>query len=358
MATRRKGRGFTLVELLVVIAIIAILVLLLLPAINAAREAARRNGCVNNMRQLALGVANHESATQRFPVATDSTVDLFTAVPADTTSGTEDGYSWIVKTLPYIEEKLFYDEISRVTDQFADLAFDATNLDTGGLHLAERQLPALRCPSFAGTDVANAMAALAGGNKPASGNYVCFPGTDLSTTAPAWNASPGIANGVIIARADTTSGKGLKIKDIGDGVSKTLITAESREDNWSSWYSGQCSWVFGIKAGVAPVANPAVPGDGYAGAPNPGDNTVNFGDPTAATPIYYYTTGDGWTGSGATAPAVDDRTWGPSSQHSGGVVIHAYADVHVQAISEDVDATLYYRLITRNGGEPADTDSL
>ncbi len=69
MSKRRRGRGFTLVELLVVIAIIAILVLLLLPAINAAREAARRNGCISTSKQLALAAINHESTKGRFPMA-------------------------------------------------------------------------------------------------------------------------------------------------------------------------------------------------------------------------------------------------------------------------------------------------
>src|SRR3954447_21464340 len=75
----RKGRGFTLVELLVVIAIIGILVALLLPAIQAAREAARRNSCINNIKQLALALQNCHDTRKAFPMASTASLGQSTA---------------------------------------------------------------------------------------------------------------------------------------------------------------------------------------------------------------------------------------------------------------------------------------
>ena len=94
-ALLRPLHGFTLVELLVVIAIIGILVSLLLPAVNGAREAARRTQCLNNIRQLALGIINFESANGKFPPSWN----------------TEGGWSVHARTLPYIEETVLGDNV-------------------------------------------------------------------------------------------------------------------------------------------------------------------------------------------------------------------------------------------------------
>src|SRR4051812_40352926 len=95
-----RFRAFTLVELLVVIAIIGILVALLLPAVQAAREAARRAKCQSNMHNLALASLNYESAKKRLPVG-------FLA----TGPTTIESWGWGVYLLPYLEEQSVYDQL-------------------------------------------------------------------------------------------------------------------------------------------------------------------------------------------------------------------------------------------------------
>src|SRR6187401_3085395 len=93
---RRQLRGFTLVELLVVIAIIGVLVALLLPAVQAAREAARRMSCQNNLKQLGLACHNY--------------ADIVGVLPPAGTSSNE--FSWCVHILPFIEQKNLYDQFN------------------------------------------------------------------------------------------------------------------------------------------------------------------------------------------------------------------------------------------------------
>ena len=120
-------RGFTLVELLVVIAIIGVLVALLLPAVQSAREAARRNQCANNVRQIGLAVINYESGNKRFPPGREypdysrlqgtewTSIDSYTnyeAVPGNNPNFRLRGlYSVHVRILPYMENQNIYDLI-------------------------------------------------------------------------------------------------------------------------------------------------------------------------------------------------------------------------------------------------------
>ena len=121
--------GFTLVELLVVVAIIAMLVLLLLPAINAARESARQSTCLSNVRQIGLAMANFESATSYYPPSWSEPVD-----------GTGAGWSIHGRLLPFLEEKVVGDRIN-----FRE-GYDAAPLFEGEKLSSVRIAPYL-CPS-------------------------------------------------------------------------------------------------------------------------------------------------------------------------------------------------------------------
>ena len=120
----RKKSGFTLVELLVVIAIIAILIALLLPAVNAAREAARRSSCMNNIRQVALANANFESSKLRYPSSWNA----------------KGGWSAHARLLPFLEENAVADHVNfeeSYANQSADNAPQVSTL----------RIPAYLCPS-------------------------------------------------------------------------------------------------------------------------------------------------------------------------------------------------------------------
>src|SRR3981081_2610771 len=102
LRTLKPRRGFTLIELLVVISIIAVLIALLLPAVQAAREAARRIQCVNNMKQMGLALHNYHQAVGSFPLGAAIAYDNF---PNTTTWGTFSAHAFL---LPYIEQTPLY----------------------------------------------------------------------------------------------------------------------------------------------------------------------------------------------------------------------------------------------------------
>lgn len=128
--TMRRRHGFTMVELLVVVAIIGLLVALLLPAVNSARTAARGLHCKNNLRQLALATLHYENSTRHFPPA------RIQPRPGDVRRqcGGE-GVSWVVHTLPYIEEASFAEQWE-VHDDYSNHA----------RQLRSRPLQLLVCP--------------------------------------------------------------------------------------------------------------------------------------------------------------------------------------------------------------------
>jgi len=364
--TRRhllRRQGFTLVELLVVIAIIAILVLLLLPAVNAAREAARRNGCINNARQLALALNNHESATQRFPLADDARRNATTYFPLAGNSSAQlsqyraaaspgtfmGGYSWLVKLFPYMEETVLYGDISSSSLRLTHGSMNnRIKVNLNGPHCSTIKISPVTCPSYAGDEETSQSDY--GVNDVAIHNYKAFAGTHM-------NGTIGLVNNGAISDGALSRGKGLGIRDLRDGVSKTLVIGESKEEGYGSSYCGKTSWIVALLPDVSPSGN-TQSGGAYTRGPNGRPlvgnhlHALNFGlDPTDTTTSPYWRNA---TSSGLARP----WNWGPSSDHAGGIIVCTFADAHTRSIPDSADSAVIYSLVSRNGGETVDESSL
>ncbi len=131
----KTSKGFTVIELLIVIAIIAVIASLLIPAVQAAREAARRSQCVNNLKQLALGCLNHESALKVLPTAGWGPIGM--GHPDAGTGITQPG-GWLYNIMPYIEESALYKSQGGLT---------GTPLQSAAIATAMTPLKVMYCPS-------------------------------------------------------------------------------------------------------------------------------------------------------------------------------------------------------------------
>ena len=191
--SRRCSRGFTLVELLVVIAIIGILVGLLLPAVNSAREAARRTQCSNNIRQIALSMINFESALKQFPSGVIDDDDDF-----------QDGlHNGLVAMLPYAEEQALYDRY--------DLRSNWKS--AANLAVAQISIALLRCPN------SNGIIEPHGGFSAEPTDYALCKGDTAYLCTKAGR------RGIFDVNSKT------KIRQIRDGMSKTLLLGEALSSN-------------------------------------------------------------------------------------------------------------------------------
>lgn len=210
---RRSGRcAFTLIELLVVIAIIAILIALLLPAVQQAREAARRTQCKNNLKQLGLAIHNYHDVHNVLPMA---------AGRNSTDNGTGGRrQSGFVGMLPYLDQTPLYEMIMNggtgasvdgATDYYANSFVPWDNN-----HKAVRvKLPMLQCPS----DGADKNDPVKGGT-----NYMFSRGDTCWDHNAAWNGNSGRNRGMFVGGGNGSGTRGFR--DVTDGLSNTIALAE------------------------------------------------------------------------------------------------------------------------------------
>lgn len=197
----KASRGFTLIELLVVIAIIGVLIALLLPAVQSAREAARRSQCLNNLMQLGIALNSYESSHETFPPGVVNPSGPIVDLPK--------GYhfGWIAQLLPYIEQKNIYNNLN-----FRVGVYDDANSTARVV-----QIHTLICPS----------SPFRGGG-PGSPSTTSYAGNHHDVEAPIDADN----HGVLFLNSR------IRFDDISDGSSMTLFVGEKVESTDLGWASG------------------------------------------------------------------------------------------------------------------------
>lgn len=223
----RRRAGFTLIELLVVIAIIAVLIALLLPAVQQAREAARRSQCQNNLKQIGLALHNYHDVYNTFPMA------YVRHEPANQSANIE-GWGWHVMILPFVEQNNLFDQLGVTQNTLRDfLAAAGTNPINATL--LQTRLPVYLCPSDDNDGLAHQNRHFGGGQgtnagglgqfRPGATNYMACRGTrdGIALNVDTW--------GVFFHNSSVTIGR------ITDGTSNTILVGEreSRIGRAGTW---------------------------------------------------------------------------------------------------------------------------
>jgi prepilin-type N-terminal cleavage/methylation domain-containing protein len=217
VAETTKRPAFTLVELLVVIAIIGILIALLLPAVQAAREAARRSQCANNLKQIGIGFHNFQDIHGYLPNGGrdgDSRVD---AVSVCCNATTRHGWTWLYNILPYVEQEATFNRASDAHDPNPPVA-GSTVGNPDQVYVSEVPVlsyycPTRRSPKIYGTSYRADYAGNAGERGPGS------------IRAKATTSDPTKSNGLTGVVIQTDAGR-MKLEEIKDGTSNTLMVSE------------------------------------------------------------------------------------------------------------------------------------
>ena len=326
-----RSRGFTLVELLVVIAIIGVLVALLLPAVQAAREAARRTSCVNNMRQVGLATINFESAIGVLPAGA-----LFAEPGGQHGSGLRE-YSMFLLIQPFLEagniETLFdYDERVYIGE--------GNNIVTGS------QIPSYLCPSD------DAQGRSWNGRFARSNFVACFGSTNLAPKHPQNKQTiymepyvndndfdgPNEENDGVFRLQASRKGRGLR--QITDGTSHTAMVSEllaGRGDSPGPDKDHRGLWIM-VHAGGSMYTHFTTPN---SSAP---DGIVSWYCPDNPPPDM------------PCEPRPNYIGWAAArSQHPGGVNV-TFVDGHVEFDHDEIDFPVWQALASMNGGETVSAD--
>ena len=307
-------RAFTLIELLVVIAIIGVLVGLLLPAVQQAREAANRNACVNNLKQLALGMANYAEALGGYPPSHHDNNPASNSATGAADNKT--GLGWSAFILPFIEENTVWDTIQSETNGTENWQSVGTTLTD----LAKTSLKTFECRS-------NVQYGRPGAGGFGKSNYA------INSGRAAYRATHGNDTGIGLVSADKVD---VKYKLITDGLSSTVMLAEvssTREVGSASCENTACNsrpgkiWIGArLQGGSA----------GWHSSLNPTDvQTYGGGSPT-----YYINR--------------SDRSWGDdwysSSPHAGGGINIANCDGSTRWLSENMSMLTYSQIRMKSDG--------
>lgn len=316
----RRNFAFTLVELLVVIAIIGILVALLLPAVQAARESARRAQCTNNIKQLGLGVLNFESSMKLIPYNRYSDYGYPTAWGTSTGPGAK-AWSWIASILPYIESSELYDQGGVPNQVFGNNVAVGTNI------------PMLFCPSdemktYSPINRAKSrymagilLVALTNYKGVLGSNYGWGPWANIGANGQyePW----AFGDGILPAQGFANP---IKLSQVTDGTSKTFVAGEQVwNESRSSCPTTDCygmgfSWAHTIEATATAAIYPNLAVPGVDPSPTKPDLTIHNGF---------------------------------SSLHPGGLNF-VYADGSVRFINDSIAIGVYRAQGTIKGGETFD----
>ena len=304
LRTQRHQTGFTLIELLVVIAIIAILIALLLPAVQQAREAARRTQCKNNLKQIGLAMHNYHDIHRTFPQGASATWWVEGGVGDTNVDNSREAWGWSAAILPLIDQAPLFEQLG-VNDRRLDQALASAGGNAAALDLLFPALTAYLCPSdTTGPKLKPAMirnhfdgdGGPSGGTwRPPATNYIGNIGI----------AAVGIPDdlGDRRPRGVFYNGSKVKIRDITDGTSNTIMVGERDEAG------GAGSWI---------------------GNRNPDGNGLHGSD---------YVLGSAWPVINDPVPAIYRRGTGFSSRHTGGAQF-LMCDGAVRFISENIDHDL------------------